>query len=883
MLRVFHGSIRKKLALLVLIAALPAFGVILASGLERRSHGIEDARAEALFLARSLGEIQEGVTASARQLLATLAQLPAIREGNIPESNRVLASALKANPAFATNHLLDLKGDALASGLPFRPANYADRKHFRDILAGSDFAAGEYVVGRTTALPLFPFAHAVRHERGGLAGVLSVGLSLARYADIFDQAHLPEGSLCAVLDHRGLRLFRRPAEDRTSAVGMPIPPENFAIVSGPDEQGTYVREGSDGVRRIFAFKQLRLGPGLKPYLYMIVGIPERPILAKAEALLYRDLTLLAAAALLALAAAWLVGGAAVARRLELLAGTADRLGRGDLTARAGLDPADGEIGRLSKAFDAMAETLQRDEELRTHTREALARNEALLRSMLRNLPFDFWARDAEGRVLMQSNASVLYWGDLATSPEEERRIGRDVREAWQETNRRAMAGEIVSGERKMTTVDGRERTFHELVAPFKEGDRVLGILGINIDITERKRGEEELLQAKETAEAANRAKDEFLANMSHELRTPLNGILGMLQLARSMPLSPDLDEYVSTALLSGRALLAIINDILNLAQIEAGKVLIRSAPFNLRECLRHTVQSFRRQGEARQVALEHRLDPAIPRALLGDEGRLRQILFNLIGNALKFSEAGRLVRVEADVVGTGPDGRRRVLIVVSDRGIGIPEDKLHVIFEPFTQADGSLNRRHQGVGLGLSIVRRLVLLMGGTIVVDSEPNAGTAVAVCLDFALPQTETPLAANTQERGGEPVGPLHLLLAEDERVNRLATKQLLERLGHSVTCAANGAEALDALRRERFDAVLMDVQMPVLDGFEATRTLRRDPAFAAVAGLPVIALTAHAMPGDRDRCLAAGMDDYVSKPMEVADILAAVSRAMRARSAV
>lgn len=379
---------------------------------------------------------------------------------------------------------------------------------------------------------------------------------------------------------------------------------------------------------------------------------------------------------------------------------------------------------------------------------------------------------------------------------------------------------------------------------------------------QRKQFERDVLTAKEIAETANRAKSEFLANMSHEIRTPLNGVLGMLQILKDNNLNAENQEYVEVGLRSGTGLLALLDDLLSLSVIEAGHLAIRERPFSLPELLQTVIQVFRPQAESKGIALRYTLDKTLPEILTGDPGRLRQILFNLIGNAVKFTPEGE-VSLNVQAAG-GPDSKKRIriLFVVQDTGIGIPASHLDKVWEVFTQVDGSTTRKHEGTGLGLHLVRRLTQALGGTAGIESTPGSGTTVHVCLAF------TP----TEERSGDVLPaeasrslPLQVLIAEDDQVNRLTALRFLERLGHTADAVENGRQAVNALCERRYDVVLMDIQMPEMDGMEATRTIRSskdviDP------NVPIVALTAHALEGDRERFLAAGMTEHLSKPLHL-----------------
>ncbi len=643
--------------------------------------------------------------------------------------------------------------------------------------------------------------------------------------------------------------------------------------------------------QISGYEAIRDGEGQQ--LGMIyAGFPEAPY-TREKWLLLGSIAALLSLSMLALTSLHLWSSQNLTARLARISGAMTALRQGDRSVRVGKDRQDDEIGQLAGHFDELIVTLAAQEEAQRQSEAQVAAEASRRRALFEHMHDGVVVLNEDGSVF---EANSRFAEMLGYTTEELRQL--HIAD-WEAKYTREQLLEMIrnvspEGQSLLTVQRRKDSSVYdaEISATRIEWGGRNYVLCIARDITERLRLAAELEQhrdrlqelvdartrdlaaALEKAKSANQAKSDFLANMSHEIRTPMNGILGMTEVLLDSPLTNEQREYLGIVKISGDNLLTIINDILDFSKIEAGRLEIEHIPFDPRKTLASIVASQQARATAKSLSLDLNFDTSVPPAVCGDPVRFGQVVTNLLGNAIKFTEQGGVsIRV------TNLDPRDatdiRLEVAVSDTGIGIPAAKLEHIFEAFAQSDSSVTRQFGGTGLGLTISRELAARMGGILRAESEPGKGSTFRFVFPCAV-------AALEAEAPGGPLLPTiptantgrRILVVEDNRINQRLMLAILKKLGHHVTLASSGHEALEYVGAQTFDLVLMDIQMPEMDGVETTQKIREREAHGG-PHLPIIALTAHAMTGDRERYLAAGMDDYLTKPIQRDELIAAIDR--------
>ncbi|MBU2521345.1 MAG: PAS domain S-box protein, partial [Proteobacteria bacterium] len=584
------------------------------------------------------------------------------------------------------------------------------------------------------------------------------------------------------------------------------------------------------------------------------------------------------------------------RRLKALQVGAEELGKGNLNYKVGTDSKD-EIGQLSRAFDKMTEDLKKTttsiDELnkeineRKRAEKALRNSEARIRAIVNTAVDGIITIDEHG-IIQSFNPSAERLFGYA----EEEAIGQNVEilmpSPYREAHDSYIANYLRTGETKIIGIgrealarrrDGTTFPIDLAVSEVYRGKQRV-FTGIIRNITERKDAEEALHNAKEEAEAANLAKTEFLSSMSHEIRTPMNAIIGVADLLRETSLTPEQQTYVQMFASAGNNLLNIINDILDISKVEAGQLDLAEIDFNLHEVVEKVCEVMALHANEKGLELTCHVAPDVQKNLIGDPTRLRQVLINLIGNAVKFTEKGDIfVEVNKHNQGAKDDLANdfEVIVSVKDTGIGIPLEKVEVIFDRFTQVDSSTTRSHGGTGLGLTISKQLVEMMGGRIWVESKQGQGSTFYFTAKFGL-QTEPgrhvePPPAVIIPAAFEDLRTLNILLVEDSEDNRLLIQSYLKKTPYHIEIAENGEIAVEKFESGKYDLVLMDMQMPVMNGYSATREIRKWENQKGVKATPVIALTAYATKEERQKSLDAGCTAHLTKPIRKATLLEAI----------
>ncbi|HPH97636.1 MAG TPA: response regulator [Anaerolineaceae bacterium] len=1000
--RRFTG-LRFRLILLMLMILVPFAALVIYNGLQQRQMVTSQIRTNLLQLARMGNTSQINTIEMTRQMLTGLSVVPIVRSQASEACSAVLAGVITDFEEYANIELINPAGEVICSAAPYTHAqNLKEEIWFQRALQSRRFFSSGYyyhlVEGEAVLVTVMP----VRDAQGSLLFVLTALIKPDWITSILDRANMPDGSAVALVDPEGRVIQRYPQlahGDSSHYINAQI----MNVVRETPGDGNTEGVGLDGVRRLYGFTHLIND---QQELYLLVGSPVDSVLAPINQELFQNLLIVLVVSLFVFSMGMAFSNAMFLQPVKELVTATQQIARGELSTRTHMPQIQGEFGELAHSFDQMAQSLEEREAERIQAQIEIQKQKEYLETLIEHSPVGIVVLDNDGKIRQTNPDFDRLFGYITGEV-----IGRDLDRlinnevTLQDANqitRRVMDGERMSGVGQRVRKDGTLVDVEFAGVPVVVQGVKIGIIAIYHDISE-------LVQARRNAETAARVKSEFLANMSHEIRTPLNAVIGLTSLLLDTHLTAEQRDFVETIRSSGDGLLTIINDILDFSKIEAGKLELESQPFNLVECVESALYLLVSKAHDKGLELAYMVGENTPAFFMGDITRVRQILVNMLSNAVKFTEKGEVVvTVTSHQTAEGP---YELHFAVRDTGVGIPEDRRDRLFQSFSQADSSTARKYGGTGLGLMISKRLAEKMGGKMwfesqvglgstfhftilaeatsqperlniedimpivegkrvlvvddnqtnrlilarqisswhmvpeTVESGPQAlkllhqgrgydlaildmqmpemdGLTLAKTIREELNQEQLPLVMLTSLGRREedesihfeahltkpvkssqlyetlvsvlarrPISiqekhsltafdpemarrhPLRILMAEDNVINQKVAANILSRLGYRADIASNGLEALENLRRQDYDVVLMDVQMPEMDGVEAAAIIRKE--WPPEKMPMIIAMTAHALEGDREKFLSLGMDGYVSKPVKIDDLVVALER--------
>jgi signal transduction histidine kinase/CheY-like chemotaxis protein/HAMP domain-containing protein len=820
-------SIRKKLLLCIVAIFLPIFGFIVTSGLKDRRKTIETAENNSLLLVHSLAAQQEKVAIGTKQMLSTLAKLPMVQKLDAAACNDFFRELHKLYPFYSNISAVTPDGNMFASS-PFQPGsvNLADRKHFKDAVATGDFSAGEFIVGRISNVPSINYAYPVFDANGKLIAVVIAGFKLNEYSSFIAKAKLPKETALTITDYKGVRLFRNPEND-AAGPGKAISEASFRLVSGDMEQGLYESSGGDGIRRFYAFTQLRLKENSPPYLYMIVGIPKDAVMHQADIAMLGNLLFLGILAFLEIALLWVLGNYIFIRPIGRLVVASQHLGKGELESRTGLLHADDELGQLAKSFDDMASQLQMREKERQHAQEHLERSISLLNGTLESTADGILVVNNAGNVvsynrkfaeLWRIDAKVLQSHDDDTYITSIQQHLKDPDE-FLERIRKIYAQPEAESFDTVEFLDGR--IFERYSQPHYIGGDILGRVWSFRDVTQRRRVEKEkenlraqLLQAQKMESIGRLA-----GGVAHDFNNMLSVIIGYTQIAlEETEPSSALHSNLQQVLKAGQRSAEITRQLLAFARKQS----IAPKLLNLNETIEQGMLQMLRRLIGEHIDLAWKPKTKLWTVKI-DSTQLDQLLINLCINARDALTGTGKITIETDKVvldelfcthHTGAIPGEYVLLSVSDNGCGMDKEILANIFEPFftTKEIG------QGTGLGLATVYGIVKQNNGFIYVESAPAQGTTFSIYLPRQRDQLEQ-LQLDTATIPAAGKGHATILLVEDEQMILDMATDILQLQGYTVLATTSPTEALSLAEQHAGEIHLLitDVIMPEMNGRE------------------------------------------------------------------
>lgn len=901
-------SLSSRLWLVLAFAMLPLIGLTINDYRAEKQKTLINIEREARLIVHGAQIEEESALRNVGYILKIMAKADNMKNLDPDECSALSRRLISTFEDFSNLGAALPNGQIFCSSRPFtKPVSVTDRAWFQDSLKGDKETTGQFLIGKISGLAGITFGFPLRDASGNLQAVLFAASNIAWFDRLTKNYQLPEGWTSLLFTEEGKVLSQYPNPEIWRDKTLSEESKARLLTALRDHKDSLIMDGLDGVERLFVLAPLKIANGT---LSVAITVPVNATLTPVENEFWLRIGILAAIAFLSIFLSRLYLYKLIESWVSQLGQATADVAQGSLAARVSTRDVPRELGLLNYRFNEMASALQyRETQFNTDRQAIQALNEQLatrlaeLEATQQNLerlstaveqsPASIVITDVGANIIFVNEAFTRASGySAAEAIGQNPRIlqsGETTRATYESLWPSLLAGKVWSGEFWNKRKDGSHYLELATISPVRNSNgKITHYVAVKQDITEQRNNEAELANhrqhlqqlvdlrtyelavAKEEAESANRAKSEFLANMSHEIRTPMNAIIGLNYLLLQSPLQPEQRQKMLKVSAAAEHLLQIINDILDLSKIEAGKLLLERQPFCPAEIMETVATMIRNQATDKGLRLE--IDPdGLPNQVFGDATRLRQVLLNFASNAVKFTEHGS-IRIAGELL-THERDEIVCRFSVSDTGIGIRQADSARLFNAFEQLDGSTTRHFGGTGLGLAIARHLAQLMGGNVGVESTPSVGSHFWITARLGAVSAETLAALQTQApeaRSTKLMG--RVLLAEDEPVNREIGEALLTGFGLQAETAENGIVAVDRFKQSIFDLILMDIQMPELNGLEATQQIRQLPGGAEI---PIIALTANAFAADKALCFAAGMNDFLSKPVKPDALYALLSK--------
>jgi PAS domain S-box-containing protein len=889
-------SLSSRLWLVLALAMLPLLGLTIKDYFDERNNALIHIEQNARSILEGARIEEESALRDVGYILKIMSRANDLENLNADSCSGLARRLIATFTNFSNVGAALPNGDVICSAVNSpTPVNIKERLYFQEALTGKEISKGQFLIGKISGKPGITFGMPLRDPAGNLRAVLFAASNIGWFDRLAKNYRLPEDWTSVLFTSEGNTLSRYPDPEQWRDVQLAEGSRRLLLAALKEGKDKVVMVGLDGVNRIFFLAPLKIAD---EKLIVAVAAPVEKTLNPIEKAFWMRFFTLAALALFSM----LVARLYLYKLIESWVGNLEQataaVAQGDLARRVSTTNVPSELGLLNTRFNEMTTSLQeRDDQSKTDRRAIEMLNQQLseqvdalkvaeaglhrLSTAVEQSPTSIVITDLQGSIVFVNEAFSVSSGYSRAEV-----IGKNPRvlhsgqtnpETYKNLWSTLSCGQLWRGEFINQRKDGSLYLELASISPVRDTNgEITHYVAVKEDITDRRRDEAELLEhrehleklvelrtnelaiAKEKADAANRAKSEFLANMSHEIRTPMNAIIGLNYLLKQTPLLPNQIDKLNKSSTAAEHLLEIINNILDLAKIEAGKLVLENALFSPADVLQSIAVLIRDQAARKGLTLEIKPN-GLPRHVYGDATRLRQVLLNFAGNAIKFTEHG-LISLTGEQLSS--DGKQVLCrFTVTDTGVGISQGDTARLFHAFEQLDGSTTRKYGGTGLGLAIARQLAELMGGEVGVDSTPGVGSRFWITARLGIAENDSNLGAElpvwdeTQLKG-------RVLFVEDEPINREIGQDLLAAAGLDVVVAENGLVAVNCYKQSNFDLVLMDVQMPILDGLDATRQIRALPNGATI---PIVALTANVFAADRQQCTDAGMSDFLPKPVD------------------